>query len=158
MRVMYHWWKPLTWYQLFVREWCFKMKIWCARHGWRVIASRPSWWKELENRHICILTLTHRHTIFLYLSLCVYICRLVHIFIYSWPLNKVATNMHTTYGQPSMLADSTNHQPCSTVIIIEKYPCINGPILFKHTWFKGHIYMFIYVDACVYTWNTYIRI
>ena len=149
MRVMYHWWKPLTWYQLFVREWCFKMKIWCAHHGCRVIASRSSWWKELENRHICILTL--RHTIFLYLYVCVYICRLVHIFIYSWPLNKVAINMHTTYGQPSTPADSTNHRPCSTVIITEKYPCINGPISFK-----GYIYIFVYICRCMRIYLKYI--
>ena len=104
------------------------------------------------NRHICVLTLTHRHTTFVYHYVCVCICRLVYIFIYSWLLNKVPINMHTTYGQPSTPADSTNCQPCTTVIITEKYACISGPILFKHTSFKGYIYIYIYTFVYIWVW------
>ena len=104
------------------------------------------------NTHICVLTLTHRHATFVYHYVCVCICRLVYIFIYSLHLNKVPINMHTTYGQPSTPADSTNCQPCSTIIITEKYTCISGPILFKHTSFKGYtyIYIYIYIHICLY--------
>ena len=49
--------------------------------------------------------------------------------------------------------DSANHRLCGTVVLIEKNPCINGPVQFKPILFMGQMYI-ISLSLTLLIWDT----